>query len=62
MSSLDYSRVEIAAAAKQRLMSCTQVQRLGCNEVDVVRSARPKGERGWRLDRAKFQSILLCVI
>ncbi len=37
---LDYSRVEIAAAARQRLMSCTQVQRLGCNEADVVRSVR----------------------
>jgi hypothetical protein len=37
---LDYSRVEIAAAARKQLMSCTQVQRLGCNDADVVRSAR----------------------
>ncbi len=37
---LDYSRVEIAVAARQQLMSCTHVQRLGCNDADVVRSAR----------------------
>jgi hypothetical protein len=37
---LDYSRVEIAVAARQRLMSCTHVQRLGRNDADVVRSAR----------------------
>ncbi len=42
---LDYSRVEIAAAARRRLMSCTQVQRLGCNDADVVRSARLEGKR-----------------
>ena len=38
---LDYSRVKIAAAARQWLMSRICILRLGCNDADVVRLARP---------------------
>ena len=40
---LDYLRVEITAATRKRLMRCSELHRLGRNEVDVVRSTRPKG-------------------
>ena len=38
---LNYSRVKIAAAARQWLMSRICILRLGCNDADVVRLARP---------------------
>jgi hypothetical protein len=43
-NTLDYSRPEIGAATRMWLMRCSVLQRLGHDEVDVLRSARPKGK------------------
>ncbi|MEA3421914.1 MAG: hypothetical protein U9Q97_09610, partial [Acidobacteriota bacterium] len=40
LSSVDYSRVKLAADARHRVCSCGPSPRMGCNEADAVRSAR----------------------
>jgi len=47
---MDYSRADIAGAARQWSMSCISILRLGCNEADVVRSACPEGKKQRCLD------------
>jgi len=42
---LDYSRVEVAADTRHSARCCGRPPLLRCNEVDAVRSARPKGKR-----------------
>ena len=41
---LNYSRAKIAAAARQRFMSCICILQLSYNDVDVERLARPLGK------------------
>ncbi len=45
MLNLDYSRVEIAAAARHRSCSRGLPPQTACNEADAVRSARLKGKK-----------------
>ena len=42
---MSYSRVEVAVDTRHSARCCGPPPRLRCNEVDAVRSARPKGER-----------------
>ncbi|MFC2166940.1 hypothetical protein ACFLQZ_03140 [Acidobacteriota bacterium] len=42
---LDYSRVEVAADARLQPMKLWLSTASGCNEADVVRSARPLGKK-----------------
>jgi hypothetical protein len=42
---MDYSRIDIAAKARQWPMRCGELLRLGDNEGFVVRSALPKGKK-----------------
>jgi len=42
---VDHSRVEVAADARRGSWSCGFPPRMGRNEADAVRSARPKGRR-----------------
>jgi len=42
---LDYSRVEVASDTRHSARCCGRPPLLRCNEVDGVRSARPKGKR-----------------
>ncbi len=44
--SLDYSRVEVAAAARRDGCSCGTSPQVHHNKADAVRSARPEGEFG----------------
>ena len=40
---LGYSRAEISAATRKWLMRRSELRRMGYDEVDVLRSARPEG-------------------
>ena len=40
-----FLRDETGAAARKRLMRRSGLRRMGCDEVDVVRSARPREEK-----------------
>ena len=42
---MNCSRAEASAATRKGLMCCSQLQRLGCEAVGVLRSARPKGKK-----------------
>ncbi len=42
---LDYSRVEVASGTRHSARCCGRPPLLRCNEVDGVRSARPKEKR-----------------
>ena len=41
---LDYSRIEFAADTRHRVCGCGSSPQMPCNEVDAVKSARPKGK------------------
>jgi len=42
---MSYSRVEVASGTRHSARCCGRPPLLRCNEVDGVRSARPKGKR-----------------
>ncbi len=44
INNLNYSRAKIGTAIRKWLMSCSELLRLGHDEVDVLRLARPKGK------------------
>ena len=44
LTNLDYSRVEFAADARHRVCGCGSSPQMPCNEVDAVKSVRPKGK------------------
>ena len=43
---LDYSRIEFAADARHRVCGCGSPLQMPCNEVDAVKSSRPKSKLG----------------
>jgi hypothetical protein len=45
-TNLDYSRVEVAVAARRDGCSCGTSPQVHHNKADAVRSARPEGEFG----------------
>ena len=59
---LDYSRVEVASDTRHSARCCGRPPLLRCNEVDEVRSARPKGKRcRYKLNILPYSDVLTMV-
>jgi hypothetical protein len=61
-TSLDYSRVEVAADARHRVCSCGPSPQVPCNEADAVRSARLNGKKMAIKIKNKNEKIVKVII